>query len=71
MEEIGNGKKLEHRLTTLEKDVEYIKRQVDNHIPTALAELQKSVDGMSTRLWGFIVSFALALLALLLTIIFK
>ena len=73
---------LENRLTKLEANVEYVVKQVDNHIPTSILEtkaliiekhndLQESVDALNTKLWAFIVTFTLSLLGLLLTIIFK
>ena len=47
----GNGKLIEHRLTKLEEcnkyiqeDIACIKRQVDNHLPTAIQELDKKMD---------------------------
>ena len=40
----GNGKvKLEKRLTGLEKDVEFIKKQVSNHLPHQITKMGEEI----------------------------
>lgn len=41
---------IESRLTALTVDMDYVKSQVSNHIPTALARLQTSVTAIETRM---------------------
>ena len=71
MEE-GNGKLIEHRLTKLEEcsknmqeDLEYIKRQVDNHIPSKLEELDNKLDESILKGKVQFISILIALVLLL------
>ena len=48
--ENGNGKKQEHRITSVEKDIEFILLQVRNHIPSQIKDLQSKFWWMITLL---------------------
>ncbi len=76
-----NGKKLEHRITSIEKDVEFICLQVSNHIPTQIKGNKEYVDhqmksmlsdvsDVKTKLW-WIVTFMLANFATLIFILIR
>jgi hypothetical protein len=73
----GNGKiKLENRLTRLEEcnkymqeDVTYIKRQVDNHLPTSIHELDKKMDSFILKAKTQFVTTLLGVLMLLIGVI--
>jgi len=78
----GSKVKMEKRLTTLEinqthimSEINDIKIQVSNHIPTQIKEFKRDVnedfEKFNRRLWAFIATFAMSLLGLLLTVIFK
>jgi hypothetical protein len=71
MEE-GNGKLIEHRLTKLEEcsknmqeDLGSIKRQVDNHIPSKLEELDNKLDESILKGKVQFISILIALVLLL------
>ena len=75
----GNGKvKLEHRVTTLEvdnmyvkNDMEYVKLQVSNHIPTQINDIDKKLDKfISTNRKQFI-SILVSIILMLLGIMFS
>jgi len=38
------------RLAVLETDMKYVKQAVTNHIPTAIADLDKKIDKINLRL---------------------
>lgn len=42
-----------------------LEEAVDNHIPTRLARIEKSIDALGTKLWGLIAGVLLVALGLL------
>lgn len=52
------------RLATLEADMKYVKKAVENHIPTAIADLDRRVQKINLRL-----AYASGALFVLLTLV--
>ena len=69
MENNGNGKINEHRLTKLETQMEFIAKQVSNHLPHQIANVETKLDGVNKKMWAFIVSVLMMLIGLVFSII--
>ena len=71
--EDGNGKKLEHRLTTVETKLEFIREQVSNHLPSQIKENLRVVDekikGLQTKFWWVITLLVATLVSVVVTLL--
>jgi len=75
-EQNGDKIKIHERLATLEQcykhideDLVYIKRQVDNHLPTAISKLEKRVENYISRGKNQFIATLITLLILLIGVV--
>ena len=67
--ENGDRIDIHERIVCLEKDTDYIKKRVDNHIPHQIKDLDKKVEIMSEELSKFMISNRRQFISILISII--